>query len=126
MTVDSTSFFGSSATLQSKPMMPTAPECEVRFSYYHNKTVGGTTSITVKTIEDWGINTTNVVYSDIYQKFVDSVDEWKSMTVGVGSRPSGALLVNIDSRSFELRFLPQILKSVRQSFDKNKNGRKAV
>lgn len=95
MTVDSTSFFGQTATLESKPLLPTSPKCQVKFSYYHNKTVGGSTYIGVKVIEDYGVNTTSVVYSDVYQEIVTSVDEWRTMYVGIGARPPGTFVCSI-------------------------------
>ena len=94
MTVDSTSFFGPTATLESKPLLPTSPRCQVRFSYYHNQTVGGSTYIGVKVIEDYGVNTTSVIYSDVYQQMIESVDEWRVMYVGVGARPPGMLYLS--------------------------------
>lgn len=88
MTVDSISFWGVFATLESKPIFRTSPQCSVRFSFYHNHTASGAV-IVVRAVEDWGINTTSVVYSMIHAQFVESADSWTSMTVGVGARPIG-------------------------------------
>ena len=109
MTVDSTSFFGPTASLESKPLLRTSPKCQVKFSYYHNQTVGGSTYIGVKVIEDYGVNTTSVVYSDVYQQFVESVDEWRTMYVGIGARPAGMIAFHIFAFRIVFFFLLRII-----------------